>query len=209
MYFIDKQKEPDELIQYRKLKGASYENIPTEVKDEVRSRLLLEQGSTCAYCMCRISAENSKIEHWSRQNGTVQNDLNYKNLLLCCKGGDGVKGAERTCDTKKGSSTLKFSPSDPSHNINKKHKYTSMGFIRSDDVVFNEQLGKVLNLNAEKFVGGRAAIIEVVQKSLNEKAGLRNKDDIRKLRDKFKSLNGKLAFREYYGVALKYLENKL
>lgn len=61
MRYITKGREPSSLTQYKKQSGAYFDGTN---KEDIRQALLEEQGYLCAYCMCRISAENMKIEHW-------------------------------------------------------------------------------------------------------------------------------------------------
>ena len=62
MLFIRKGSEPDSLIKYRKEKFAYYDGY--EKKDDIRKKLLEEQGYLCAYCMRRINIKNMKILFW-------------------------------------------------------------------------------------------------------------------------------------------------
>lgn len=51
MILIQKGEAPNSLIQYRKATNAYFDGCN---KDDIRDRLLEEQGHLCAYCMCRI-----------------------------------------------------------------------------------------------------------------------------------------------------------
>ena len=44
---IIKNNEPNALTQYRSTPGADYENMPSDVKDEIRKALFQEQGGIC------------------------------------------------------------------------------------------------------------------------------------------------------------------
>lgn len=79
-----------------------------------REALLKEQKFVCAYCGQEIlCVENDhgkaqmKTEHFSPQDGTTENDLDYENLLACCKGNDDKKG-ENHCDSMKGEGILAY-----------------------------------------------------------------------------------------------------
>ena len=88
MILIKKKLEPYSLTEYKQTINASFDNLPSEIKDDIRKSLLKEQGYICAYCMKRIE-ENSdiKIEHYEARNN--ENELAYKNLLAVCKGNEG------------------------------------------------------------------------------------------------------------------------
>lgn len=98
----------------------NYEDIPGQVKADLRKRLFDEQNGRCAYCERKLTLENTKIEHFHPQSASVASiapachartdeqdlsraDVSIKNMLLCCLGVEtvGRRGAT-TCDTHKG-----------------------------------------------------------------------------------------------------------
>ena len=84
MILIQKGEAPNSLIQYRKATNAYFDGCN---KDDIRDRLLEEQGHLCADCMCRIYKDTMKIEHWYPENRlTDQECLDYSNMLGCCPG---------------------------------------------------------------------------------------------------------------------------
>lgn len=124
---IRKHHEPSVLADFRKhISNASnvapydafvgLEGDDNNVKplDQLSLSLLKEQHFYCAYCGIRIEGVRNpngtrfmKVEHFVPQNKTVQNDLNYANLLACCRGNDcpKSKGANH-CDSSKGNALL-------------------------------------------------------------------------------------------------------
>ena len=66
--------------------NCSYQNdLPTEIKEEIKESLLNEQGYLCCYTGKKIDKSESHIEHLkpqkiSRQNND-QDDVNYQNML--------------------------------------------------------------------------------------------------------------------------------
>jgi hypothetical protein len=52
-----------------------------------------------------------------------ERQLEYSNMLVACKGGEGKKLDRQHCDTRKGNSSLSFNPADPSHNIEEKVRF--------------------------------------------------------------------------------------
>lgn len=69
MRFIkNRNKEPDELSNYRKTPGVTYDALGGRIKTIIRESLLDEQGFICAYCMGRINSDTCTIEHYISQN---------------------------------------------------------------------------------------------------------------------------------------------
>ena len=57
MILIRRGKEPDSLLQYRKSnQEASYEELPSKPREDIRRQMWEEQKGLCAYCMCKIKA---------------------------------------------------------------------------------------------------------------------------------------------------------
>lgn len=170
MIFIKKGSEPKSLIEYRanksNLADITYNNF--QEKDDIRKALLDEQGHICAYCMQRITIENMKIEHFACQSENESLRLDYKNMLGCCKGGDGkgIKPEYHHCDTKKQDEIIKFNPSCPNDRNFLKISYDRNGVISSDDAEFNGQLNSVLNLNLPMLKNNRKGALETVKYSV-------------------------------------------
>ena len=79
-----------------------------------------------------------KIEHWQCQARYPAEQLNYRNLLGACLGGDGQPPHLQHCDTRKGDRDLQWNPADPAHHIETRVRYELDGTIRSDDAVFDD-----------------------------------------------------------------------
>ncbi len=85
----------------------SYEDLRSELKQEVRAALLKEQGWVCCYCERRVSLhpDSSHIEHLqSRSTSDESTALDYANLLCSCNT-DSIH-----CGAKKGSDALDVHP---------------------------------------------------------------------------------------------------
>jgi uncharacterized protein (TIGR02646 family) len=94
---INKLPEPQSLRNYKLRRGnsASYSGFKGGKFLELREQLLKEQKYVCAYCGQKLlvvfvelnGKENQKMktEHFVPQNGNVDNDLNYQNLLGCSR----------------------------------------------------------------------------------------------------------------------------
>lgn len=148
MIQITKNQCPRELKKYSKKKGASYGGIPEKVKQSLRNSLLVEQGFLCAYCMCRISSSECKIEHFLCQDKYPNKALVYGNLLVCCTGGE-KKGKEKHCDSAKGNEVIACSPLDPAC-IESLYYDLNDGTIHSLNDDWENELKDVLKLNAPK-----------------------------------------------------------
>jgi len=147
MRTIIKSPEPRRLTTHRLTPHSDYDNYP--YKEELRSALVTEQRGLCCYCMGRISDSNSRIEHWRCQHNYREEQLNYRNLLGVCYGGEKerLKPDLYHCDKTKGDRDLKYNPTDPAHRIEARLYYKPDGSIRSHDPDFDVELDSVLNLN--------------------------------------------------------------
>lgn len=157
---IRKGKEPRNLVKYRQLPDASYENMDSHLKADILESLMREQGHLCAYCMRRIpekrklpeGVSGATIEHWFPRNPDSGEDhgqgLDYRNMLAVCSGNRGC-GDKRnlTCDAKRGNKVLAVNPcnAETLHSIT----YTSDGRIKAGDTLIDEDLNERLNLNSE------------------------------------------------------------
>ena len=158
MIEIKKGRKPSSLLWYRQQRGASYEAMDKEVKEELLQTLLQEQGHLCAYCMKKIPEKRGTppvtIEHWLPRNPDNAIDLgqglDYRNMLAVCSGNRGC-GDKRamTCDAHRGNEPLKVNPCEV--NTLRGITYTSAGRIRSSDPDIDDDLNRKLNLNCERF----------------------------------------------------------
>lgn len=157
---IQKGAEPTSLTQHRQTPHADYLNYGD--KDTLRQGLVREQGGLCCYCQSRIrpTAADMKIEHWQCQDQFPDRQLDYRNLLGACMGGEGRPGKEQHCDTLKGANPLTINPADPACNVERLIKFPGSGKIKSDDPHIDRQLNEVLNLNHPQLIGNRKATLD-------------------------------------------------
>ena len=157
---IDKLAEPKELGEHRSKSHSSYTNY--KHKDELRDALVKEQRGLCCYCMSRICPERKrmKIEHWRCVSRHPQEQLDYKNILGSCMGGEGERWKFQHCDTRKADQDLLWNPADRDHRVKLRIKYGVDGSIRSMDEDFDRQLNECLNLNTPFIKSGRKAVLE-------------------------------------------------
>ena len=161
---IYKTVEPQSLANYRSsinTKSLEDKNIfndyPNKTKSgcienesfNLRKQLLDEQGHLCCYCMSRINCKNSKVEHFKSQKNYRDLQLDYQNLFLSCKGGEGSTFSNQFCDTKKGESELNYINllSNIENNILYEKKGAKEIRICSSDENINKEIDEVLNLN--------------------------------------------------------------
>jgi len=107
-----------------------------------------------------------KIAHWHSQDLHPDEDLAYSNLLGACKGNEGKPPSQQHCDTRQGNRDIKFNPANPDHRVDQRVKYLEDGTIESDDEEFNEQIEKVLNLNAQFLQQRRRETLQLFLESL-------------------------------------------
>lgn len=166
---IRKKAPPNALSQYNRDPNASFDNMPSAIKDELRQSLLAEQGRICCYCMSRVSFQGSRIEHWLCQEDHSDQELKYNNMMLACHGNEGQPPEKQHCDVKKRNLPLKFNPSNQNHQRQLKIRYLRDGSIESGDTDFNAELENVLNLNLAVLKENRKNIYEAIIKALSKK----------------------------------------
>lgn len=201
MILIKKKSEPHSLTTYKKTLNSSFDNMPSDVKSELRDSLVSEQGYICAYCMKRIEKSSDiKIEHYEARDS--ENELSYKNLLAVCKGNEGFPKERQTCDTRKGNEKLHINPQKVGDILT--IFFTRNGEIKSSNSLFQKDLDEVLNLNDEfgKLITARKSALKALQKKITSM----NKTQIKKLYNELEKADRKI---EYVGILLWYLEKKI
>jgi len=152
-----------------------------------------------------------KIEHWQSQVHYPAEQLNYRNLLAACLGGDGQPYHFQHCDTRKGDRDLRWNPADPAHHIETRVRYEVDGKIRSDDPDFDKQLHFVLNLNLQVLKNNRAEVLSaILQWWKHEKARIKGavpRERFQSERDK--RVGGAGTLQSYCSVAVWWLEQRL
>lgn len=169
MKYIIKNMPPQSLEEYKKTENACYDNLPQNVKKDLRDSLITEQGSICCYCGRRIfSDHHSVIEHiWPkglREYSHLQ--LEYSNLLCSCDGGEsertGKSKVEKRkypsfCDDKKNNQILHLTPLDS--NCEEQFAYDEEGHIYGLTDEAREAI-EILGLDCSPLVNLRRAAIE-------------------------------------------------
>lgn len=162
MRSIIKQEEPASLTQHRRLPHSDFDNFGD--KDQLRVVLVTEQRGLCCYCMARIrpARESMKIEHWRCQADYPAEQLNYRNLLGACLGGEGQPSHRQHCDTRKANRSLRWNPAEPTHQIETRVRYEPDGSIRGLEAEFDGQLNEVLNLNLPLLKQQRKSLLDAI-----------------------------------------------
>ena len=211
MRSINKGVEPPTLAQHRQIPHSDYDNF--QDKDILRQALVTEQRELCCYCMCRIRAAGDamKIEHWLCQADHSTEQLNYRNLLGACLGGEGQLGNKQHCDTRKGNKALMWNPADPLHQIESRVRYEPDGSIHGNQATFDDQLNDVLNLNLPQLKEGRKSPLDAVLEWWKlEKARLKGpvpREHLIRRRDQYVAGGGQL--RPYCQVVVWWLNQRI
>lgn len=205
MILIKKKSIPPSLVKYKKTINASFDSLPKEVKDKIRTSLLEEQGYICAYCMKKLKDDSSqvKIEHYVAR--TEENELDYKNLLAVCKGNEGEPFENQTCDTRKGSQEIKINPQENRDILT--ISYTNDGRIKSTNKDYQKDFDVTLNLNSTLgLVSLRKSALDSLKRKLYERRTHLTRETIEKIYNKYLEANVKES---YIGILLWYLQKKL
>lgn len=118
-YIDNRNKEPKELVEYRKTPGVVYDDLGKERKTIIKDSLLDEQGYICAYCMRRIDADTCTIEHYISQNRHpdspyTEEEHKHQSLLYSNMSGVCINDSEH-CDKLRGNIPLEIlDPHKPS-----------------------------------------------------------------------------------------------
>lgn len=208
MIYIKKQTEPRELVEIRSTGLKDFDALPSDKKELLRRSLLEEQGYLCAYCMQRINDNSDmKIEHYIPRNDN--NQLAYSNLLAVCKGNEGKRFKEQTCDTHKGQNYLSINPQNLSDIAT--IEYSSLGKISSSSEIYNKELNETLNLNCnmDYRINNRKAALDTIKMQLARKDGSARVAFIRKMLNLYSNKNNQGQYAPYLGIILWYLNKKI
>ena len=211
MIYIKKGHEPASLTVYKKQKFAYYDGCD---KDDIREKLLEEQGYICAYCMRRIDKKHMKIEHWYPEDrlSDVQT-LDYRNMLGCCEGHiSGTDGDDDTCDTHKGNTVITVNPLD-STTLQSIQYRSASGEIYSTRDDIEKDLDKTLNLNSgcHMLKMNRKHLLNQVITELRrlQKSGTWSRAVLEKVKAAYENKDAEGKKKEYAGIVIWYIDKKL
>lgn len=210
MKHIKKGSEPPLMVAHRKQNDANFCNIPTNSKNQLKTYLLAEQGHICCYCMQRIKKDTMKVEHWKPQKKYSEMQLDYKNLLASCKGGEGKIKKLQHCDTSKGEDEITISPVDADKSCERLVKFKGNGMLYSDDPDIDDELNRILNLNTVILKNNRSTIMRQVIEEMTRQKGKKSEWPVqyaRKMIEKYQSKHsGK--YLEYCQVVITLLKKR-
>jgi len=173
----------------------------------------------CAYCMRRIEhPEDVRIEHYSARNPEggeykAADTLNFKTMLGVCYGNSltpGVKDEDKTCDAHRGNLPLTVNPYDI--NSIRKIRYTSDGYITSDDMGIKKDVEETLNLNCKSssLPETRKHVLLQTKIEIRKICGHKNHaaylDTLNKIYDRYTKQR---MLTPYCGITIAWLEKEL
>ena len=210
MRAIHKGREPASLTEHRQRAHCDYDNYPD--KATLRDALVTEQRGLCCYCMGRIGSQprRMKIEHWHSREHYQGEQLEYRDLLGACLGGEGQPRHQQHCDTRKGDRDLLWNPADPAHRIETRVRYEVDGSIRSDDNAFDAQIEDVLNLNLRFLMNARKGLLDGILSWWRQERARRRGPvpRARFQRERDRRVAGTSELRPYSQVAAWWLEQR-
>lgn len=171
MLLIKKGLVPEKLLAAKKNGCIRYDNLPSGVKQAIRTHLCKEQHGLCAYCMARVTdTRDFPIEHIIPRSTPLTGDglsLDWKNMVLSCDGGS---GNNQSCDAIKSNKPLaSLSPLDDA--CMKRIFYSPSGRIKSENDQYKHDLEEVLNLNNTLLVYKRKQIITLLNRRESKRSG--------------------------------------
>ncbi|MBD2654864.1 MULTISPECIES: retron system putative HNH endonuclease [Synechocystis] len=134
MKYIQKQAEPQEILQWKQQSNDDwqplYARLGSDLKKTIKQALMQEQGYICCYCEQRLDPDDSHVEHFRPQSKFPLNSLDFDNLLCSCQ--DQIKkGEPRHCGKLKDNwfdPALLLSPLDPKCETS--FQFTADGYIQ-------------------------------------------------------------------------------
>lgn len=169
MKTVVKSQEPDSFTSWKNLENddwkPSWDNFQNPQKAELLERLISDQKGICCYCECRISVENSHIEHLVPRSASVDLRLEFHNLVASCLK-ETEKGQPLTCGKARGdwNEVGYLSPCEPKAREEVIYNMDGKVSAKSRD---HEVFVTKLNLNSRLKVDGRLAAASVIVEDVN------------------------------------------
>lgn len=180
-------------------------------KSESRKHLVKEQGYLCAFCLRRISEVNPTESptgtihaHWMPLEQAPERIFDWDNLFGTCSG---VTGTVRHCDASQGNQVLTLKPDDPA--IERQLRYRESGRVEAVGEEQSREVNEVLNLNHERLVENRKAVLDVVRKELSQYKNTCSQSELMRIRKRWELPNQNGQLPPYNRVALDYLDRKI
>lgn len=199
-----RQNEPRSWINYRRTPGVEY-----QASEDLRNALLREQGYICAYCMRRIptkdpdTPEESHIEHIKCIHNHQGLQLDYRNMVICCPGN--IDGNEH-CDRSKHNSNISFDLFDALLQNSISYSFRT-GEIKSNNVVWNNEINEILNLNNPLQMLNRRDTLDGVIDAIE--FNRRAVQQIRQILLEWSQFDGEGKLHPYCGIIIWFLGRRL
>ena len=147
-----------------------------------------------------------KIEHYRSQSGFPDLQLEWKNLLATCPGGQGKPPSEQHCDTRKGRRPISLDPTNPK--LATQVSYSSDGRVVGDSKKRSYELNEVLGLNLAFLCRNRKAMLDgfIAAMDRRDSRAWSARTLEKWLRDLDRPASGKLS--EYVGVISWWIRKK-
>jgi uncharacterized protein (TIGR02646 family) len=206
---ITKNSEPRSLVEHR-LKDGQFADAQGEGrwKTELQEALLEEQGGICCYCMGRISEGQMKVEHFRCQDRYRERELDYRNLMAACMGGEGHPRKQQHCDTRKGNLDIEINPTG---DVERVLRYLSDGTVESGDPQYADDLNEVLNLNVSKLIRSRKSTHDGLFDALVRTLGKREwrESELERELGNWRARDSSGNFRPFVQVGVYFLQKRL
>lgn len=166
---IRKGQEPPSLAAYRRL-GTSWDDLPTDVKRDVKRACFIEQSGLCAFCCIALPNEHAlqRIAHVVPRSKDPGKALDFNNMVLSCSSGryrleaGNLLRNELSCDEHQGSKDIPIHPL--MQNCMGKFAYLENGaIVAAMDIEFATESISVLNLDCSRLRRGRSAAIDAAR----------------------------------------------
>ena len=159
-----------------------------------------------------------RIEHYYPRHSTQgdyskEDTLDYKKMLGVCYGNsmwENVKKENLTCDAHRGNEWLTINPYDA--NSIRKIRYTSDGYITSDDAEIKKDVEVTLNLNCKmsSLPENRKAVLIQAKRKINELCkGKSHSAYLEVLRRIYREYTVNRQLSPYCGIIIAWLEKQL
>lgn len=166
---IDKTNEPKSLTDYKKkTPNGSYDNLNSQIRQDIRQSCLIEQYYLCTYCCKEITSENSMNEHIQPRHHFPNLSLDFNNIVASCT----TKGQ---CDNAKEAKEILLTPLMEECETELAFRYNG----RVDGTTKRaKKTIEILNLNNHKLCNARKQIIDdlLLIKGLNNPIDLEDDD---------------------------------
>lgn len=202
---IEKRSPPASLVQFLRENPPVYADLRGAPKQELRERLVADQGALCCYCMRRIRAheQGMRIEHFRCQRRYPALQLDWRNLLGACSATSVVRRADQTCDVRKDDADLQL---DPLTLRPDQIRYGIDGRISSADPRLQPELDTILNLNVAALVRARRQARDELVSALRRELGAEAPWNRAALERKLRALRGRSELPQFLGLLEYWLE---